>query len=366
MRLGVLMSVESPWSRQTVFQLSILGLEVHVVDFAKPQLESYLDRSLYSEQIKKLEHAIGGLHLVPAHFRHNFRYLEAIPKIRAVCRKNQIDVLLTLYGGGLAMTAYLSGIRPYAIFAVGSDVLGLTSIKRFIGKASFRAAEIVFTNGTYLTQETRILAPGAHVEPLLLGIDTDRFVPGQKHAGPIRIICSRGFLPVYNNEYIVRGLAAIKDSVPDFTLSFLSGGLLLTNVKALANDLLSAPMRERVRFLGGVKDQELLDHFQGSDIFVSVSKSDGTATSLLEAMACGLFPVLSDIPPNREWVDPASGNGLLVPFNDPVALADALVHAMSDQALREKAAVINRRLVLERASSKRNMVRLAERLESLI
>ena len=366
MRLGVLMAIESPWSRQAVFQLSNLGLEVHVIDFARPQTESYLDRSLYTEEIKTLEHAIGGIHLVPAHCRNNIRHLEAIPKVRSIYRKNHIDVLLTLYGGGLAMTACLSGIRPYAIFAVGSDVLGLTGIRRFMGKASFSAAKIVFTNGTYLTQETRKLAPGAHVEPLLLGVDTDRFVPGRKHAGPIRIICSRGFLPIYNNEYIVQGLAAIKGSVPDFTFSFLSGGPLLSTVKALAIDLLSASTMERVRFLGGVTDQELLDHFQGGDIFVSVSKSDGTATSMLEAMACGLFPVLSDIPPNREWVDPPAGNGLLVPFNDPAALAEALARAMSDRDLREKAAVINRGLVLERASSKRNMVRLAERLESLI
>lgn len=360
------MSVESPWSRQVVFQLSNLGIEVHVMDFAKPQLGSYLDRSLHAKEIKTLEQAIGGTHYISTLCQNNFRHLEAIQKIRAKCQKNQIDVLLTLYGGGLAMTAYLSGIRPYAIFAVGSDVLGLTGMRRIIGKASFRAAKIVFTNGTYLTQKTRILAPGAHVEPLLLGTDTDRFVPGRKHAGPIRIICPRGFKPVYNNEYIVRGLAAIKDSVPDFTINFLSDGPLLTTVKGLANDLLSTSILERVRFLGGVTDQELLDHLQGGDIFVSVSKSDGTATSMLEAMACGLFPVLSDIPQNREWVDPAAGNGILVPFNDPAALAGALVRAMSDQALREKAAGINRRLVLERASSKRNMARLAERLESLV
>ena len=360
------MSVESPWSRQVVFQLSNLGIEVHVMDFAKPQLESYLDRSLHAGEIKTLEQAIGGTHYISTLCQNNFRHFEAIQKIRTQCKNNQIDVLLTLYGGGLAMTAYLSGIRPYAIFAVGSDVLGLTGMRRIIGKASFLAAKIVFTNGTYLTKETRILAPGAHVEPLLLGIDTDRFVLGRKHTGPIRIICSRGFLPVYNNEYIVRGLAAIKDSVPDFTLSFLSGGVLLTTVKVLAKNMLSPSMMERVRFLGGVTDQELLDHFQSGDIFVSVSKSDGTATSMLEAMACGLFPVLSDIPPNREWVDPAVGNGLLVPLNDPVALAGALLRAMSDKALREKAAVINRGLVLERASSRRNMAYMAERLESLI
>ena len=360
------MSIDSSWSRQAVFQLSNHGIEVHAMDFTEPQLESYLDRSHHAREIEMLEHAIGGIHLIHTRCHNNFRHFEAIPKIRAQCKKNQIDILLTLYGGGLAMAAYLSGIRPYAIFAVGSDVLGLTGLRRIVGKASFRAAKIVFTNGTYLTQKTKILAPGAHVEPLLLGIDTDRFVPGRKHAGPIRIICPRGFLPVYNNEYIVRGLAAIKDPAPDFTVSFLSGGLLLTTVKALANDLLSASMMERVRFIGGVTDQELLDHFQSGDIFVSVSKSDGTATSMLEAMACGLFPVLSDIPQNREWVDPAAGNGILVPFNDPAALASALVRAMSDRALREKAAGINRRLVLEKASSMRNMARLAERLESLI
>ena len=100
-------------------------------------------------------------------------------------------------------------------------------------------------------------------------------------------------------------------------------------------------------------------------IFASLSRSDGTSISLLEALACGLFPVLSDIPPNREWLDERAHNAALVPLDQPETLAAALEQAILDGDLRRKAAVFNRDLVSQRADSHKIMSILASRLESM-
>lgn len=39
-----------------------------------------------------------------------------------------------------------------------------------------------------------------------------------------------------------------------------------------------------------------------NDVFISIPSSDSTSVSLLEAMCCGLFPIVSDLPANREWI----------------------------------------------------------------
>ena len=73
------------------------------------------------------------------------------------------------------------------------------------------------------------------------------------------------------------------------------------------------------------------------EIYVSTSRSDSTSQSLLEAMAAGLYPVVSDIAGNRPWIgtraDAASrygARGILVPPGDAAALADALEAVAAD------------------------------------
>ena len=63
----------------------------------------------------------------------------------------------------------------------------------------------------------------------------------------------------------------------------------------------------------------------------------GLPTRLLETMACGCFPVVGDIESMREWVQPGI-NGLLVDATDAHSIADAIVQAISQPALRTKAA----------------------------
>ena len=64
--------------------------------------------------------------------------------------------------------------------------------------------------------------------------------------------------------------------------------------------------------------------------------SDGTATSLLEAMSCGLFPILSDIPQNADWVDASRQNGMVIPLDQPQKLADAFAKAIARPEVRDR------------------------------
>jgi glycosyltransferase involved in cell wall biosynthesis len=82
--------------------------------------------------------------------------------------------------------------------------------------------------------------------------------------------------------------------------------------------------------------------------------SDTTSVSLLEAMACGLFPVVSDIPANREWIED-NKNGALVSPRDTDRLGKAIVEVWRDPELRRSAAIRNARIIEERADWHDNM-----------
>lgn len=368
MRLAVVMPLASPWAREAVLRLSELGHDLHVIDFKNPSGNGYLSTSdeFQSLSIERLRQATKAIHLIDTPFGSLLRYLAGALQLREILRTCEAEALLILYGGGQAVMAYASGYRPYAVYTVGSDILMGNSLKRFITGLTLNAANHVFANGVYLTHKTREVAPKASTETLYLGVDTTRFRPGLRKQNRIRIVCSRGFMSLYNNESLVHGLAVMPQLDMDFGVTFLSRGPLLQSVKNLADKVLSPDVRRRVEFLGGVSDEMMVKSLQSAHVYVSLSRSDGTSISLLEAMACGLFPVLSDIPQNREWIDSTAQNGILVPLDQPHVLAAALTRAITDHGLRARAAEFNRRLILERADGHLNMKILASKLEAMV
>lgn len=105
-----------------------------------------------------------------------------------------------------------------------------------------------------------------------------------------------------------------------------------------------------VRLLAKLPQPDLWCLFRQSEVFASPATHDGTPNSLLEAMACGCFPVAGDLEALREWITPGV-NGLLVDPEDPAALAHAILQALGDSSLRRRSAVINARLVASRAEA---------------
>jgi len=381
MRIAIMLAMGSPWARQVALQVCRQSHSVHVIDFCNQRKwGGYLRTSddHQSEGIALLRESVEGVHLLDSRFRSHIRYFTCPRQLRDICRSCEAELLLSLYGGGWGTLAYLSKVRPFAVYLVGCDILMASTANRFIGKCAARAAnrfmsrralsaaDIAFVNGGYLAEKTRELVPRANLFPLVIGVDADRFSPAPGPSSPTGIVCTRGFSPLYNNEYLIRGLAELATPTDDIQVTFVSAGDLLDATRSLADQVLAPAMRRRVKFLGGGTDSELLSNLQGSHIYVSLSRSDGTSISLLEALSCGLFPILSDIPQNREWIDPTLDNGILVPLDQPRALAAALSRAISDAPLRARAAEINRQLILERADSRRNMGIMASELQAVV
>jgi glycosyltransferase involved in cell wall biosynthesis len=108
-------------------------------------------------------------------------------------------------------------------------------------------------------------------------------------------------------------------------------------------------VQKNTHLLPKLPQPQLWSLMKASQIFVSPSSHDGTPNSLLEAMACGCFPVAGDIESLQEWIQDGS-NGFLVDPRSPQSLAGALCQALDNQPLHQKAAEHNLILIRERAS----------------
>jgi L-malate glycosyltransferase len=97
-------------------------------------------------------------------------------------------------------------------------------------------------------------------------------------------------------------------------------------------------VEEYVTFGGQISQTELPRWYHMADLYISPSHVDGSSVSLMEALACGVPCLVSDIPANKEWVF-ENKNGWLFRDGDADHLAEKILAAMSQ---REKLSQIGR------------------------
>lgn len=131
---------------------------------------------------------------------------------------------------------------------------------------------------------------------------------------------------------VLDGFAQAAAQLPGLQLWCAYGSeLLLADVQErVARD---PRLHGRVHLLGKVPHTRIERLMQTADIFVSGSLGESCGYALLEALACGVVPVVTDIPSFRMLT--AEGRiGALWPCGDPARLADALVSTAKERPSR--------------------------------
>jgi glycosyltransferase involved in cell wall biosynthesis len=192
------------------------------------------------------------------------------------------------------------------------------------------------------------------VDEAFLETGKDRKIELNKR--PFTILSNRNLLPIYNVSLLIRAIPIILKEEPMTRFLIAGDG---SEKKYLESEVEHLNVSTSVQFLGRVAHQEMPNLLGQSDIYVSTSPYDGTSVSLLEALASGAFPVVTDIPSNREWI--ADGdNGFLVSIENENLLAKKIVEAIRDRRLLGEAHKKNRKLVEQRAYWRENIKKIAE------
>lgn len=184
------------------------------------------------------------------------------------------------------------------------------------------------------------------------GIDTSRFLPGQRND---KLLAGMGIPPgspvvgtlgrlaeIKRQDDLLRAFAAVRKEIPDAHLLVVGDGPLRPYLGDLACTL---GVADAVRFTGyREKPQEYL---RAMDVFALTSRSEGMPLSVLESFASGVPVVASAVGGLPEMIDPGR-TGLLFPPGNVTALAAALTGLLVDKAARERLAREARRVVVER------------------
>ncbi len=187
------------------------------------------------------------------------------------------------------------------------------------------------------------------------GVQLTVFYPPAGHGLVPVIINPRGFRAYVRSDTFFRAVPLVLKKLPQ--AHFLCTGM--AGEPQAQRWLEEYGISEAVELLPLQSRQQMADLFRRAQVAVSPSTHDGTPNTLLEAMACGCFPVAGDIESLREWIIPGE-NGLLVDPGDAAALANTILQAFAQPDLFERARKINQELISSRAEYQEGMRRAEE------
>lgn len=141
----------------------------------------------------------------------------------------------------------------------------------------------------------------------------------------------------------LEALHRVADLLHDFEIVIYSA----TDNVRYAAEYISRITGLRCTILPQSSHEEILALMGRARLALAVNVSDGTPSTMLEAMAMGAFPIQSDTVSTREWITDG-WNGLLVPPENPAAIAAALRRALGDDVLVDRGASVNAQLTAER------------------
>lgn len=212
--------------------------------------------------------------------------------------------------------------------------------------AALSAAAKVFSVSDSLKRH--VVDLGANADKVRVvgnGVDTAKFFPIDKHLARQRLqinedaqilISVGGLVERKGFHRVIEILPALVEKYPRLLYLIVGGASPEGNIRSrLEQQVDTLNIGPHVRFLGAMPAEQLHAPLSAADVFVLATANEGWANVFLEAMACGLPVIATDVGGNREVVaDGALGS--IVPFGDADALRQALDNALQGQWNRQE------------------------------
>ncbi len=305
--LGIHVEVICPRQGPLTQQLARRGFDAHCIEMVRPwpgdeyALDQRAVQKLVSLLRKKRPDVVHS-HLYPAHLHASFAAEEVgIP--------------------GIVYTAHTIIVRP------GDVLLSYVTAARTI--AVSRAVARLLERAGVPTERLEVIYNGVGSEHFEYDLEAQQRVRAALNPGTGPIIGTVSRLSLEKGvDVLLQAVQQVMQVVSPLTVLIIGDGPQAANLQHFANQL---GLGETVHFLGARTDIPVLNRLL--DVFVLPSREEACPMALLEAMAAGRAVVATQVGGTPEVVTHAV-DGLLVPPEDPSALARALLVMLEDSALR--------------------------------
>lgn len=278
-------------------------------------------------------------------------------------------------GYGYAMAC--SGPYPKVLTPWGNDILldpKKSLVARHLVTRALKAADAITTNylelADYLESEFDISKQKIH--PFSWGVDLSIFHQGyEEEVGALReklnipedapaLLSSRMMKPYWGIGTIAEALPRILEEKPEVHLIFLRGAGDPEYENRIRNLIQKECGLNRVRFVDQyLSETDMAIHLNLADAFISCPESDLLSISVLEGMACGCAPILSELEAYKKRVEHGV-NGLFFEPGNVADLTAKVLYFLNHEDLSSKFSRINVDLIKEKDNWDKNALKMEE------
>jgi len=256
---------------------------------------------------------------------------------KKLLKKNNYDSIHAWFGIPCGFIAMLLG-KPYIVALRGSDVPFYNSrfknldkyFFQYLSKFIWKKAKTVIANSQGLKELAQKTAPNQKIKVIYNGVDINEFKPPKtkKKSKVLRILCVARLIKRKGIDYLIKALGELKDE--DFLLTIIGDGNEKKNLIDLAKRL---KIDNKIKFWGSVPHSEIIKYYQQNDIFILPSLNEGMSNTILEAMACGLPIITTNVGGSEELIEE---NGFVIKPKSKKELVKAIQRYINNRSLVEK------------------------------
>jgi glycosyltransferase involved in cell wall biosynthesis len=262
------------------------------------------------------------------------------------CRRGysvcQVDVFSgPAFGWAFAVTTMLRLLRkPFVLTLHGGRLPGFSRQWRHLVRFTLRSARVVTAPSPYLREAMRPYRPDTVLVPNPVDI----------HAYPYRLrsvprpflVWCRSFHRIYNPSLAPEVVALLASEFPDISLVMIGpdrgdGSLDRTSTVAA-----KCGVAGRLEIAGGIPKSKVGAMLARGDIFLNTSNLDNAPVSLIEAMACGLCIVSTDVGGIPDLLEDGE-DAILVPPGNAEAMAAGVRQVLTNPELARRISANARR-----------------------
>ncbi len=202
------------------------------------------------------------------------------------------------------MIGYFTNHSNHVINTYGSDVFKNSvknSIIKYLCKKALHSSKHIISISDRMTEFLvhSFSIPIDKITTIQYGINLDLFkTKTDITKRPYDFIANRLFVTNSNYELILENIRKLQKEKKDIKLLIVGSGPLKNHIVSFIK---KHNLEKTVTLMDAVSEQKMVELLNSAKIFLSFNSSDGTPLSLFEALACGLYPVLSDIEAYKEW-----------------------------------------------------------------
>jgi glycosyltransferase involved in cell wall biosynthesis len=312
--------------------------------------------------------ATSPIYLLPLQRVYGLQAMRGAFQLGEFLNQNEIRIVQTFFESSDLWAGLMTRITSDAKLVWSRRDMGiLRSLKHRIGyrlmsgvpDAVFAVSERV---RQHCIQEDHISA--ARVYTIHNGLDVNRFAAPRNGFHKEAVVTSVGNVRrVKGHDLFIRAAATIAQRFPQVRFSIAGEVLEVEYFEELRRLIGTLGLTHCFRLEGGVTD--LPRFLEGADIFVLPSRSEGFSNAIVEAMAASLPVVATRVGGNPEAVKDGI-TGIVVPPEDPGALADAVLELLTDPERSKAMGEAGRLAAMREFSADSAMNRVVEVYRSLL